>query len=42
MLYLESPAGVGFSYGPTKTSDDGVAVSNLNFLVNFFDKFAEY
>ena len=47
VIYLESPAGVGFSYndnGPTdmKYTDSLVANDNRLALVNFFLKFPEY
>ncbi|BFZ00614.1 hypothetical protein BsWGS_03652 [Bradybaena similaris] len=45
MIYLESPAGVGFSYSADKnysTDDDDVARNNLLALQDFFRKFPEY
>ncbi|GAB1599618.1 lysosomal protective protein-like [Argonauta hians] len=45
MLYLESPAGVGFSYSDDKnytTSDDQVALNNLAAVKSFFKKFPEF
>ncbi|KAF8043684.1 hypothetical protein BT93_A1869 [Corymbia citriodora subsp. variegata] len=47
MLYLESPAGVGFSYSVNNsyynTVDDKMtARDNLAFLCNWFEKFPEY
>ena len=45
VLYLESPAGVGFSYpddGNETTSDDYTANGNLNALVHFFQKFPSF
>ncbi|XP_050158863.1 serine carboxypeptidase-like 45 [Malus sylvestris] len=47
MLYLESPAGVGFSYSANKSfygfvNDDITARDNLEFLQRWFDKFPEY
>ncbi|XP_058208370.1 serine carboxypeptidase-like 45 [Rhododendron vialii] len=47
MLYLESPAGVGFSYSAnnsyyTGVDDDMTARDNLVFLENWFNKFPEY
>ncbi|KAK4412820.1 Serine carboxypeptidase-like 45 [Sesamum alatum] len=47
MLYLESPAGVGFSYSANKSfyesvDDEMTARDNLNFLEKWFDKFPEY
>ncbi|CAK9146493.1 unnamed protein product [Ilex paraguariensis] len=47
MLYLESPAGVGFSYSANKSfyasvNDDMTARDNLVFLERWFIKFPEY
>jgi carboxypeptidase C (cathepsin A) len=49
MLYLESPAGVGFSYqddvgpnGTYATDDLRTARLNLNFLLQFFKAFPKY
>ena len=43
MLYFESPAGVGFSYGKkTKTNDDLTAKANLKALISFFEGFSEF
>ncbi|KAL3841151.1 hypothetical protein ACJIZ3_025742 [Penstemon smallii] len=47
ILYLESPAGVGFSYSANKSfyesvNDEITAKDNLIFLQNWFDKFPEY
>ncbi|KAK9987101.1 hypothetical protein SO802_032052 [Lithocarpus litseifolius] len=47
MLYLESPAGVGFSYSAnasfyTHVNDTITAQDNLIFLQNWFAKFPEY
>ncbi|XP_073285111.1 serine carboxypeptidase-like 45 isoform X1 [Primulina huaijiensis] len=47
MIYLESPAGVGFSYSTNKSyyksvDDEMTAKDNLVFLENWFDKFPEY
>ncbi|KAA8517336.1 hypothetical protein F0562_017658 [Nyssa sinensis] len=47
MLYLESPAGVGFSYSANKSfyalvNDKITAQDNLVFLKHWFDKFPEY
>ncbi|KAK4837172.1 hypothetical protein QYF36_003359 [Acer negundo] len=47
MLYLESPAGVGFSYSANKSfynsvNDDITARDNLAFLNRWFTKFPEY
>ncbi|XLS81933.1 hypothetical protein HN51_047764 [Arachis hypogaea] len=47
MLYLESPAGVGFSYSANKSfyeyvNDEMTARDNLVFLQNWFTKFPEY
>uniref|UniRef100_A0A8C9DHM0 Carboxypeptidase n=1 Tax=Prolemur simus TaxID=1328070 RepID=A0A8C9DHM0_PROSS len=45
MLYLETPAGVGFSYSDDKgyaTNDTEVAQSNFEALKDFFSLFPEY
>ncbi|VDL87310.1 unnamed protein product [Schistocephalus solidus] len=45
ILYLESPAGVGFSYavnGNVSTDDDIVAKNNFAALENFFKRFPSY
>ncbi|KAK4281972.1 hypothetical protein QN277_013409 [Acacia crassicarpa] len=47
MLYLESPAGVGFSYSDNKSfygfiNDEITAKDNLVFLQRWFDKFPQY
>ncbi|CAD8136180.1 unnamed protein product [Paramecium pentaurelia] len=42
MLYLESPAKVGYSYGDADVNDDTVAIQNLRALVDFFERFPEY
>ena len=45
MIYLEAPAGVGFSYSMDKnykTDDDQVSYDNFLALKNFFQKFPEY
>lgn len=47
MLYLESPAGVGFSYSANKSfyefvNDEMTARDNLVFLQHWFTKFPEY
>ncbi len=46
MLYIESPAGVGFSYCEKKEQcvfdDDSSANDNLDALLNFFNKFPEF
>ncbi|XP_061353077.1 serine carboxypeptidase-like 45 isoform X1 [Gastrolobium bilobum] len=47
MLYLESPAGVGFSYSANKSfydfvTDEMTAKDNLVFLQNWFSRFPEY
>lgn len=46
MLYLEAPAGVGFSIASTirdrSTNDDLTASNNLEALISFFEKFPEY
>jgi serine carboxypeptidase-like clade 2 len=47
MLYLESPAGVGFSYSANKSfygyvNDEMTARDNLVFLQHWFTKFQEY
>ncbi|KAG6482431.1 hypothetical protein ZIOFF_059062 [Zingiber officinale] len=47
ILFLESPAGVGFSYSNTtsdysKSGDHRTATDALVFLVNWFERFPEY
>ncbi|XP_042426219.1 serine carboxypeptidase II-3-like [Zingiber officinale] len=47
VLFLESPAGVGFSYSNTtsdyaKSGDHRTATDALVFLVNWFERFPEY
>ncbi|CAI5443529.1 unnamed protein product [Caenorhabditis angaria] len=45
VLFLESPAGVGFSYsldGNTTVADDDVSLQNYNALLSFLVKFPEY
>ncbi|KAM1014658.1 serine carboxypeptidase-like 45 isoform X1 [Malus sylvestris] len=47
MLFLESPAGVGFSYSENKSfygfvNDDITALDNFEFLRRWFHKFPEY
>lgn len=47
VLYIESPAGVGFSTGTdeeirTNSSDDVTAHDNLNVLLEFYKRFTEY
>ncbi|KAL5217791.1 hypothetical protein ABZP36_018475 [Zizania latifolia] len=47
MLFLESPAGVGFSYSNTtsdynNTGDRSTAADAYTFLTNWFEKFPEY
>lgn len=46
LLFLESPAGVGFSYSNTSsdlvTNDAKTAQDSLAFLLGWFDKFPEY
>ncbi|KZV27367.1 serine carboxypeptidase-like 45-like [Dorcoceras hygrometricum] len=47
MIYLESPAGVGFSYSTNKSyygyvNDEMTAKDNLVFLEQWFDEFPEY
>lgn len=41
MLYLESPAKVGYSYGNAEVDDDDVAKQNLHALIDFFTRFPE-
>jgi hypothetical protein len=44
MLYLESPAGVGFSYceaPPCKSNDTSTALDSYDALLGFFDRFPE-
>ncbi|XP_065842576.1 uncharacterized protein [Oscarella lobularis] len=46
LIFLESPAGVGFSYSTNKadyiTNDTMTAEDNFRFLVNFFAAYPEY
>ncbi|BBN05140.1 serine carboxypeptidase-like clade II [Marchantia polymorpha subsp. ruderalis] len=47
LLFLESPAGVGWSYSNTTSdylsaTDDSTARDNMMFLLNWFEKFPEY
>jgi serine carboxypeptidase-like clade 2 len=46
MIFVESPAGVGFSYGDDKadlkTGDNQTAIDNYNLLQAFFTRFPEY
>lgn len=42
VLYIESPAGVGFSTGTKKHSDNEVVQENLAALISFFIKYPEY
>jgi len=46
MLYIESPAGVGYSIceedGGCTFNDDTSAADNLVAILNFFEKFPEY
>ena len=46
MLYLEAPAGVGFSFSPVaseeRNGDNGTATDNLAALQQFFLKFPEF
>jgi serine carboxypeptidase-like clade 2 len=47
MLFLESPAGVGFSYSNTTSDyrnvgDNKTASDSYKFLVNWLEKFPEY
>lgn len=46
MIFVEQPAGVGFSYADDKadltTGDSQAAIDNYNFLQGFFKRFPEY
>lgn len=47
VLFLESPAGVGFSYTNTSadltnSGDKATAIDNIAFLENWFERFPEY
>jgi carboxypeptidase C (cathepsin A) len=45
LLFIESPAGVGFSYNNDASyhyNDYNTANDNLNALLDFFKKFSEY
>ena len=39
LLYIEQPAGTGFSYGPTPDNEDDVSRDVYNFLINLFRTF---
>ena len=45
IIYLESPSGVGFSYGTTNnytSGDDSTSLDNYNFLQGFFAEYSEF
>lgn len=46
MLYIDSPCGVGFSYGTgasdTHNTDNGTAIDTYTFLQGWFDVYSEY
>lgn len=42
MFYLESPGGVGYSYGNLESGDTETAKDNLIAVIEFFKKFPEY
>jgi carboxypeptidase C (cathepsin A) len=45
VLYLESPSGVGFSYGTINnytSTDASTALNNYNFLQGFFTEYTEF
>lgn len=46
MIYLEAPAGVGYSYSNTTadyfTNDNKTAEDNYQFLINFFESYPEF
>lgn len=47
LLFLESPAGVGFSYTNTSsdlnnTGDASTAIDASRFLINWFERFPQY
>ena len=45
MLFIESPAGVGYSYNTNPEyyySDASTATDNMNAVLDFFQKFPEY
>jgi len=41
LLFIEQPAGAGFSYGPTVDSEADLSADFYNFLVNFFATFQD-
>jgi len=41
MMFVEQPAGVGFSWGPAPRSEADLAKDFYNFMVNFYDTFPE-
>lgn len=45
LLFIESPAGVGYSYNTNSSyyySDENTAIDNFNAVLDFFQKFPEY
>jgi serine carboxypeptidase-like clade 1 len=46
MLYVEAPAGVGFSYSDTRTdyntNDTQTAADNYQFILNWFERFPQF
>jgi carboxypeptidase C (cathepsin A) len=41
MMFVEQPAGTGFSWGPSPRSEADLAKDFYNFMVNFYDTFPE-
>ena len=41
LMFVEQPAGVGFSWGPAPRSEADLATDFYNFMVNFYDTFPE-
>ena len=42
MLFVEQPAGTGFSYGELPETETNLSIQFYNFLVNFYDTFDMY
>jgi carboxypeptidase C (cathepsin A) len=42
MLFVEQPAGTGFSWGPTPQTEQDLSMDFYNFLINFYKVFPHY